>query len=74
MSLQQSLNEGVEGPTVFENFLADVSNDLRASESPVNLSEKIRTFSVPAGTSFSVYGLGLFSLLDEIHNSEHTPE
>ena len=73
-TLQRSLSDEVAGPTAFQKLLTNISNDLQASDPPVNLSEDLRTFSVPAGTSFSAYGLLLFKVLDSVENASNTPQ
>ena len=73
-SLQRSSTDGVAGSIGFQKFLTNISNYLRTSDPPVNLSEKLRIFSVPAGTSFSAYALQLFKLLESIRNSDGTPQ
>ena len=73
-TLQRSLSDGMAGPAAFKKFLTNMANDLQASDPPANLSEDIRTIAVPAGTSFSAYGLLLFKLLDSVENASNTPQ
>ena len=71
-TLERSLSDGMAGPAAFKKFLTIIVNDLQASDPPANLSEDLRTFAVPAGTSFSAYAPQLFKLLDSVENASGT--
>ena len=71
-TLERSLSDGMAGPAAFKKFMTIIANDLQASDPPANLSEDLRPFTVPAGTSFSAYVSQLFKLLDLVENSNGT--
>ena len=71
-TFQRSLSDGMAGPAAFKQFLTNIANDLQASDLPAKLSKELRTFAVPAGTSFSAYAPQLLKLLGSVENASGT--